>query len=155
AANHLDAVARVARDDVALGRRGAADGGIAAALHLHAVKVVGNGEGPQGVQTDEVACHLGVGGVGDADAGAVAGDDVFEHPGVAAAADPDAVGAVADRHAAGGVGADVVVLDEDAIERGGVEDVDADADVARDDVPRLGEAAHDNASFAMRAATGV
>src|SRR5262249_20274768 len=152
AAHHLDAVAHVARDDVALGHRGAADGGIAAALYLHAVKVVGNGEGPKGVQADEVTCHLRPGGVGGGDAGAVAGDDVVQHLAVGAAVDLDAVFTVARGQAAGVVGADVVALDDRAGRR--VEEVDADADVARDDVPRRrADAAHGNGYAA--AAGGV
>src|SRR5262249_56786741 len=107
AADHLDAVARVARDEVALPR--AADGGIAAALYLHAVTVVGNGEGPQGVHADDVAGQLGVGGVGDVHTGAVAGDDVVEDGGIAAALYLHAVKVVGNGEGPPGVRADAVV----------------------------------------------
>src|SRR5262249_60823406 len=96
------------------GVAGVAGGGIAAALYLHGVKVVGNGEGPPGVQADVVVGHRGVGGVGDVHTGAVAGDEVVEHLDVGAAVDQDALVAVAHRQAAGGVGADEVARDDGA-----------------------------------------
>src|SRR5262249_43576441 len=75
----VDAVAPVARDDVARTRHRAADGVVAASLNKDAVGVVGHGGSAGSVRADVITLHHVVVGVvaGNLDAvGAIAGNDI-------------------------------------------------------------------------------
>ncbi len=141
-----DGAAGVARNHVALGRRGAADHGAAhAVVENNAVVAVADHLAAVGAQADGVAAdQVAAARVDDFDAVVhVARDKVVHHRGrCGAELDIDAVLLVSDGRAAGGIGADAVALN--GVARGsGTRQMHAVEQVAGDEVAvRRSRAAH-------------